>query len=95
MLSSILQYRFVRAAACVVGCTLALLAFGATRSSLGLMDAGVPWLALSTAVWLAWVATDFSLSALAPRKPAAEPKGVQAAGDLLEFADTEAMWRHN
>src|SRR5438067_884923 len=90
---SVLHGRFARAAACLVGAALALLALAASQSGLGIADARVTWLAMSTALWLVWVAADFGLSARRPAGADQPQSRHDVAGDSPAFVDTESTWK--
>ena len=73
--------RSMRWAAGLVGCALGAFGLTAVLLNLGAADPSVVALALSAAVWLAWVAFDYALS----------PLGTAGAdGAHRAFADTQA-----
>jgi hypothetical protein len=81
MLKINLHGRAMRWAAGVVGCALGASGLAAVLLHLRAADPWVVALAVSTAVWLAWVAFDYALSPL---------RIAGAAGAHRAFSDTQA-----
>jgi hypothetical protein len=65
----------------------------ASRFDLGADDPEVAWLAVFSAVWLAWVAFDFAFAPL--RAAPVEEHRLRPDADANQplFVDTEATWR--